>query len=266
MMIWVGKMRCLLFNLSLLWTVFGAMQPRAGAVVLDGVQQNGAMTQHYKSRLSLLIAVEMEQCLSSAVDAGCGSFACLENNSCETGGLHAICTELVRHADQYDVKGRLFIKDMLKCIAQGLRIRFNCNHRKCSSIWEMVGQLQRDCYKLNDVCVAAQANPMAMVDILHQPTATLSKGPHFELLKALFKCDDETVAILLDSLRSRDILPHLPTHQRNGRVPSDSTLSESMPPRLVQPYRHSRDHRQMGGRRGSSIRKKGAWKSAHGKS
>nr|BAX24517.1 stanniocalcin [Eptatretus burgeri] len=266
MKLWVGKMRGLLLKLTLFWTVFGVLQPQAGAVVLDGVQQNGAMMQHYKSRLSLLIAVEIEQCLSSAVDAGCGSFACLENNSCETGGLHAICTELVRNADQYDVKGRLFIKDMLKCIAQGLRTRFNCNHRKCSSIWEMVVQLQRHCYKLNDVCVAARANTGAMVEILHQPTAILNKGPHFELLKALIKCDDETVAVLLDSLRSHDILPHLPTPQRHVRVASDSTLSESVPPRLVQPYRHTRDHRQMGGRLSPSIRKRGAWKSTHGKS
>ncbi|CAM9458843.1 unnamed protein product [Lampetra planeri] len=169
----------------------------------DGAaEKDGGAGSLPKTRLSMQGAVEVGQCLVAAADAGCGAFACLENTTCDGPGLQALCAELVRHADMYDVQGKSFIKEALKCMAQGLRGRFNCNQRKCSALSELSLQLQRECYHRHELCAAARPNAEAMALSVPPPTA-LPKGPYLELLRALFSCDNATSAAVRRALSAR---------------------------------------------------------------
>lgn len=54
------------------------------------------------SSLSLSLSVEIQSCLVSSGDVGCGTFQCFNNNSCEIQGLHHICLTLLHNAGRYD--------------------------------------------------------------------------------------------------------------------------------------------------------------------
>lgn len=52
--------------------------------------------------LSLSLSAEIQSCLVSSGDVGCGTFQCFNNNSCEIQGLHHICLTLLHNAGRYD--------------------------------------------------------------------------------------------------------------------------------------------------------------------
>ncbi|KAG8008052.1 Stanniocalcin-2 [Nibea albiflora] len=109
-----------------------------------------------KRRLSLQSTAEIQSCLVSSGDVGCGMFQCFSNNSCEIQGLHHICLTLLHNAGRYDSQGKSFVKDALRCMALGLRQRFSCVSRRCSAVKEMVSSLQRECYSKHQLCLAVQ--------------------------------------------------------------------------------------------------------------
>lgn len=45
---------------------------------------------------------EIQSCLVSSGDVGCGMFQCFSNNSCDIQGLHHICLTLLHNAGRYD--------------------------------------------------------------------------------------------------------------------------------------------------------------------
>lgn len=49
-----------------------------------------------------LFAAEIQHCLVSAGDVGCGVFECFENNSCEIRGLQEICMTFLHNAGKFD--------------------------------------------------------------------------------------------------------------------------------------------------------------------
>lgn len=51
---------------------------------------------------SLSLPAEIQSCLVSSGDVGCGTFQCFNNNSCEIQGLHHICLTLLHNAGRYD--------------------------------------------------------------------------------------------------------------------------------------------------------------------
>ncbi|XP_054873416.1 stanniocalcin-2-like [Amphiprion ocellaris] len=55
-----------------------------------------------KRRLSPQSAAEIQSCLVSSGDVGCGMFQCFNNNSCDIQGLHHICLTLLHNAGRYD--------------------------------------------------------------------------------------------------------------------------------------------------------------------
>ncbi|XP_037657363.1 stanniocalcin-2 [Choloepus didactylus] len=143
-----------------------------------------------KGRLSLQNAAEIQHCLVNAGDVGCGVFECFENNSCEIQGLHGICMSFLHNAGKFDAQGKSFIKDTLKCKANGLRHRFGCISRKCSAIKEMVLQLERECYLRHNLCSIAQQNMQVMVEMIHFKDL-LQQEPFVELVNLLLTCGDE---------------------------------------------------------------------------
>ncbi|KAB5549060.1 hypothetical protein PHYPO_G00062910 [Pangasianodon hypophthalmus] len=142
-----------------------------------------------KRRLSLQDTVEIQQCLLSAGDVGCGTFECFTNNSCEIRGLHDICMSFLHNAGRFDSQGKSFIKDALKCMAHGLRHKFSCVSRKCVSVKEMVFQLQRECYNKHNLCSVVRENVNVMMEMIHFQDL-FPKGPHVELVNILLGCGE----------------------------------------------------------------------------
>ncbi|XP_051955810.1 uncharacterized protein LOC127624923 [Xyrauchen texanus] len=143
-----------------------------------------------KRRLSLQNTAEIQQCLVNAGDVGCGMFECFNNNSCNIRGLHDICLTFLHNAGKFDSQGKSFIKDALKCMANGLRHKFSCVSRKCLAIKEMAFQLQRECFVKHNFCAAVRENVNAMVEMIHFKDL-FPKGPHVELVNILLGCGED---------------------------------------------------------------------------
>uniref|UniRef100_A0A3Q1HBS0 Stanniocalcin n=1 Tax=Acanthochromis polyacanthus TaxID=80966 RepID=A0A3Q1HBS0_9TELE len=143
-----------------------------------------------KRRLSPQSAAEIQSCLVSSGDVGCGMFQCFNNNSCDIQGLHHICLTLLHNAGRYDSQGKSFVKDALRCMSLGLRQRFSCVSRRCSAVKEMVFSLQRECYSKHQLCLALQDH-MDTMGSLVQFHLMFPPGPYVELMNFLLKCGDE---------------------------------------------------------------------------
>uniref|UniRef100_A0A3Q2PWX4 Stanniocalcin n=1 Tax=Fundulus heteroclitus TaxID=8078 RepID=A0A3Q2PWX4_FUNHE len=143
-----------------------------------------------KKRLSLQSTAEIQSCLVSSGDVGCGMFQCFTNNSCEIQGLHHICLTLLHNAGRYDSQGKSYVKDALRCMALGLRQRFSCVSRRCSAVKEMVLSLQRECYSKHNLCLAVQDHLDTMGNLV-QFQLMFPAGPYVELMNFLLKCGDD---------------------------------------------------------------------------
>ncbi|XP_055968353.1 stanniocalcin-2 [Sorex fumeus] len=165
----------------------------------EGPQDRGSQQ---KGRLSLQNTAEIQHCLVSAGDVGCGVFACFENNSCEIQGLHGLCMTFLHNAGKFDAQGKSFIKEALKCKAHALRHRFGCISRKCPAIRELVLQLQRECYLKYDLCSAARANAHVLADMIHFKDLLLQE-PFVELVNLLLACGEEVRAAVARSVRAQ---------------------------------------------------------------
>lgn len=55
-----------------------------------------------KAGCCVCASAEIQSCLVSSGDVGCGTFHCFANNSCEIHGLHHICLTLLHNAGRYD--------------------------------------------------------------------------------------------------------------------------------------------------------------------
>ncbi|XP_062868194.1 stanniocalcin-2-like [Trichomycterus rosablanca] len=178
-------------KLSILVLLLIIVQERVDASdSVDVVESSQERTLLQKRRLSLQNAVDIQQCLLSSGDVGCGTFECFNNNSCEIRGLHQICMSFLKNAGKFDSQGKSFIKDALKCMAHGLRHKFSCVSRKCVSMKEMVFQLQRECYVKHNLCSATRENVNVMVGMIHFHDLFL-KGPYVELVNILLGCSEE---------------------------------------------------------------------------
>ncbi|XP_035846903.1 uncharacterized protein LOC116036970 [Sander lucioperca] len=176
---------CMPANLSAVFFLLLACQQ-----VLTMDQHDVLEKQLAKRRLSLQGTAEIQSCLVSSGDVGCGTFQCFNNNSCEIQGLHHICLTLLHNAGRYDSQGKSFVKDALRCMALGLRQRFSCVSRRCSAVKEMVFSLQRECYSKHQLCLALRDHMDTMGNLV-QFHLMFPSGPYVELMNFLLKCGDE---------------------------------------------------------------------------
>lgn len=181
----------------LLFSVLGEVVGTDNVDVHEGHLEKPASQ---KGRLSLQNTAEIQHCLVSAGDVGCGVFECFENNSCEIRGLQEICMTFLHNAGKFDSQGKSFIKDALRCMAHGLRHKFSCISRKCLAIKEMVFQLQRECYMKHNLCSAAKDNVNVMVEMIHFQDL-FPKGPYVELVNILLSCGEEVKEAIIRSVR-----------------------------------------------------------------
>ncbi|XP_014897760.1 stanniocalcin-2a isoform X2 [Poecilia latipinna] len=157
----------MLVKLAVALLVLSVLEQAVGSDIIDFQELPPEKPASQKGRLSLQNTAEIQHCLVSAGDVGCGVFECFENNSCEIRGLQEICMTFLHNAGKFDSQGKSFIKDALKCMAHGLRHKFSCISRKCVTIKEMVFQLQRECYIKHNLCSAAKENVAVMVEMIH---------------------------------------------------------------------------------------------------
>ncbi|XP_070700177.1 stanniocalcin-2-like [Pempheris klunzingeri] len=177
-------------NFSAAFWVFFLLLARQQVLTTDPHDVQEKQVSQAKRRLSLQSTAEIQSCLVSSGDVGCGTFQCFNNNSCEIQGLHHICLTLLHNAGRYDSQGKSFVKDALRCMALGLRQRFSCVSRRCSAVKEMVFSLQRECYSKHQLCLALRDHMDTMGNLV-QFHLMFPPGPYVELMNFLLKCGDE---------------------------------------------------------------------------
>uniref|UniRef100_A0A672G8G6 Stanniocalcin n=1 Tax=Salarias fasciatus TaxID=181472 RepID=A0A672G8G6_SALFA len=212
----------MLVKLAVALLVLSVLEQVVGSDNIDIHDSPPEKPASQKGRLSLQNTAEIQHCLVSAGDVGCGVFECFENNSCEIRGLQEICMTFLHNAGKFDSQGKSFIKDALKCMAHGLRHKFSCISRKCVSIKEMVFQLQRECYMKHNLCSAAKENVAVMVEMIHFQDL-FPKGPYVELVNILLSCGEEVKEALTRSVR-------LQCEQNWGALCDSLSLCSSLAP------------------------------------